>query len=38
MSFRVAARTLLHLGAELISSDAVAFYELIKNGFDAGSR
>ena len=38
MTFRVAARTLLQLGAELISSDAVAFYELIKNGFDAGSR
>ena len=38
MSFRVAARTLLHLGAELISSDGVAFYELIKNGLDAGSR
>ena len=38
MSFRVAARTLLHLGAELISSDSVAFYELIKNGLDAGSR
>lgn len=38
MTFRVAARTLLHLGAELISSDGVAFYELIKNGLDAGSR
>ena len=38
MSFRVSARTLLHLGAELISSDGVAFYELIKNGLDAGSR
>ena len=38
MNFRVAARTLLHLGAELISSDGVAFYELIKNGLDAGSR
>src|ERR1051325_9499358 len=37
MSFRVAARTVLQLGAELISSDAVAFYELIKNAFDAGS-
>jgi signal transduction histidine kinase len=37
MYFKVTARTLLHLGAELISSDAVAFYELIKNGFDAGS-
>lgn len=38
MAFRVAARTLLHLGAELISSDGVAFYELIKNAFDAGSK
>src|SRR4051812_37738476 len=37
MPFRVTARTLLHLGAELISSDAVAFYELVKNAFDAGS-
>ena len=37
MPFRVKARTLLHLGAELISSDAIAFYELIKNAFDAGS-
>lgn len=35
--FRVAARTVLQLGAELISSDAVAFYELIKNAFDAAS-
>ena len=38
MSFRVTARTVLQLGAELISSDSVAFYELIKNAFDAGSR
>lgn len=38
MPFRVAARTLLQLGAELISSDAIAFYELIKNAFDAGSK
>lgn len=38
MSFKVTARTVLQLGAELISSDAVAFYELIKNAFDAGSR
>ena len=37
MNFQVAARTLLHLGAELISSDAVAFFELVKNAFDAGS-
>ena len=38
MHFRVAARTILHLGAELISSDDIALYELIKNAFDAGSR
>ena len=38
MTFKVAARTLLQLGSELISSDSVAFYELIKNGFDAGSK
>ena len=37
MSFRVKARTVLHLGAELIGSDGIAFYELIKNAFDAGS-
>ena len=37
MSLRVMARTVLHLGAELISSDGIAFYELIKNAFDAGS-
>jgi signal transduction histidine kinase len=37
MPFRITARTILQLGAELISSDAVAFYELIKNTFDAGS-
>src|SRR6185295_19681074 len=37
MSFRVMARTILQLGAELISSDSIAFYELIKNAFDAGS-
>jgi signal transduction histidine kinase len=36
-TFRVSARTVLHLGSELISSDAIAFYELIKNAFDAGS-
>lgn len=35
MAFRVQARTILQLGAELISSDAIAFYELIKNSFDA---
>ena len=38
MSFKVTARTVLQLGAELISSDSVAFYELIKNAFDAGSQ
>ena len=32
------ARVLLELGAELISSDAIAFYELIKNSLDAGSQ
>ena len=35
--FKVCARTVLELGAELISSDVIAFYELIKNGFDAES-
>lgn len=38
MSFKITARTILHLGAELISSDAVAIYELIKNAIDAGSK
>ncbi|MFN0141479.1 MAG: ATP-binding protein [Pyrinomonadaceae bacterium] len=28
----------MELGVELISSDVIAFYELIKNAFDAGSR
>ncbi len=37
MAFRIAARTIVQLGAELISSDAISFYELIKNAFDAGS-
>ena len=37
MAFRVAARTILELGAELISSDAVALYELVKNSVDAES-
>ena len=37
MSFRVSARTILHLGSELISSDGIAFYELIKNALDARS-
>jgi signal transduction histidine kinase len=38
MPFKVTARTILQLGAELISSDAIAFYELIKNAFDAKSQ
>ncbi|MDE0369271.1 MAG: sensor histidine kinase [bacterium] len=38
MYFKVTARTIVQLGAELISSDSIAFYELIKNAFDAGSR
>lgn len=36
-AFRVAARTILHLGRELITSDEIAINELIKNAFDAGS-
>lgn len=35
LHFKVTARTLVQLGAELISSDGIAFYELIKNAFDA---
>lgn len=35
--FKVTARTIFHLGADLISSDAVALYELVKNAFDAKS-
>lgn len=35
MGFTFAARTLLELGKELISSDEVALYELIKNAVDA---
>jgi hypothetical protein len=35
--FKVAARAILELGAELISSDAVAIYELVKNAIDAQS-
>lgn len=38
MAFKVAARTILQLGSELISSDGVAFYELIKNAFDAKTK
>lgn len=37
MAFRVQARTLLQLGSELISSDAIALYELIKNASDSGA-
>ena len=37
MRFQIAARTLFHLGAELISSDGIALYELIKNAHDARS-
>ena len=37
-AFKITARTVLELGSELISSDIIAFYELIKNGFDAGTR
>ena len=38
MSFTIEARTLLELGKELISTDEVALYELIKNSIDAGSK
>lgn len=38
MFFKVAARTVLELGAELISSDAIAIYELVKNAIDARSK
>lgn len=37
MSFKFAARTILELGKELIGSDALALYELIKNAVDAKS-
>jgi signal transduction histidine kinase len=37
LPFRVAARAVLELGSELISSDEIALYELVKNAFDAGS-
>ncbi|MBD8733209.1 ATP-binding protein [Pseudomonas sp. CFBP 13710] len=37
MAITFKARVLLELGAELISSDAVALYELVKNAIDAGS-
>ena len=35
---KIAARMILELGAELISSDAIALYELVKNAVDAGSK
>jgi len=38
LSFRVNARAVLELGSELVSSGIIAFYELIKNAFDAGSK
>ncbi|WP_081085721.1 ATP-binding protein [Burkholderia cepacia] len=38
MSFVITARTILHLGSDLISSDGVAIYELIKNAIDARSK
>lgn len=38
MVFNVNARVLLELGGELISSDAIAIYELIKNAKDARSK
>jgi signal transduction histidine kinase len=37
MAFQILARTILELGAELISSDGIAMYELIKNAIDADS-
>jgi signal transduction histidine kinase len=36
-TFKIAARTLRHLGAELITSEEMALNELMKNSFDAGS-
>lgn len=36
--FKVSARTVLELGSELISSDIIAFYELVKNSFDAKTK
>ena len=37
MTFTVKARVLMELGSELISSDSIAIYELVKNALDAGS-
>lgn len=36
-TFKIAARALRHLGAELITSEEMALNELMKNSFDAGS-
>ncbi|HNG02301.1 MAG TPA: ATP-binding protein [Nitrospira sp.] len=38
VGFQFKARVLLELGAELISSDSIAVYELVKNSLDAGSK
>ena len=38
MIFTVKARVLMELGSELISSDSIAIYELVKNSLDAGSK
>lgn len=38
MAFTVKARVLMELGSELISSDSIAIYELVKNALDAGSK
>lgn len=37
ITFKIAARTLRHLGAELITSEEMALNELMKNSFDANS-
>ncbi|CAM4160653.1 sensor histidine kinase [Acinetobacter pragensis] len=37
ITFKIAARALRHLGAELITSEEMALNELMKNSFDAGS-
>jgi len=36
-AFKAKARIISEIGDELISSDAIALYELIKNAYDAGS-
>ncbi|OJH37074.1 sensor histidine kinase [Cystobacter ferrugineus] len=38
IGFKFNARVLVELGAELISSDSVAIYELVKNSLDAKSK